>query len=229
MELFPNVHWLQIPFANAYLCLDDGQITVIDTGPPRQASRILDYVADLGRRPGDVTQIVITHSDWDHAGSVAELQSMTGATVYASAKTSAWLQKGRAPKHMPQPVAFLVSLIGRYRSLPAGNIDVVTEGDSLPVLGGLEALATPGHTPDHYAFYSPTTGVLFAGDALNTRHGSLGLPPDLITADVDAARSSAQRLLSLTPALFACGHGKPLHSHTLSDVMQLLQELKAPP
>jgi glyoxylase-like metal-dependent hydrolase (beta-lactamase superfamily II) len=90
------------------------------------------------------------------------------------------------------------------------------------VLGDLQPLAAPGHTLDHYAFFSPSTGVLFAGDALNTRDDRLQLTPKRITADLPAARRTARRLLDLHPTLFACGHGSPLKQ---PDTTQLLQEL----
>ena len=58
--------------------------------------------------------------------------------------------------------------------------------------------------------YSPAAGVLFAADALNTRDGRLQLTPRRITADQAAAERTAARLLELSPAVIACGHGAPL-------------------
>ena len=100
-------------------------------------------------------------------------------------------------------------------------------GDTLPILGGLTVLATPGHTPDHLSFYSPTTGALFVGDALNTRKDTLNLTPKKITHDLEKARRSGRQLLGLTPALFACGHGTPLQNHDAGDLMRLQLSLKA--
>ena len=225
MEILPGVHWLKAGYANVYLCVEDDGLTLVDSGVPRKARHILDYVEQLGRAPSDVKQILITHADWDHAGSAADLQARTGATVVASPATIAYLQRGRAPRHMPQPLAFMVDLLGRYRPVPAAALSPVLTGATLPILDELHVLATPGHTPDHHAFYSATHGVLFAGDALGTRSGQLGLPAALITADADAARRSAQRLLQLAPATFACGHGDPLQTHTSDALMRLQKEL----
>jgi hypothetical protein len=38
---------------------------------------------------------------------------------------------------------------------------------------------------------------------------------------MDAARASARRLLRLTPAVIACGHGRPFTDHSAGDVMML--------
>jgi glyoxylase-like metal-dependent hydrolase (beta-lactamase superfamily II) len=61
--------------------------------------------------------------------------------------------------------------------------------------------------------------VFFAGDALNTRNGRINPSPKRITADREAANQSAIRLLQLTPAVLACGHGAPLTNHSSQDLM----------
>jgi len=87
-------------------------------------------------------------------------------------------------------------------------------------------MATPGHTPDHHSFYCPTRGLLFAGDALNTRNGRLQRTPKRITANQQQANQSARKLLELTPATFACGHGSPMQNHSSEDIMQLFNQLR---
>lgn len=226
MELFPNVHWVQAGYANCYLCVEEDGLTLVDSGQPGRAERVFDYIRDIGRQPSDLRQILITHADWDHAGSAAAIQEETEATVYAGPQTTALLLEGKPPDHLPFPLRFLMKRIARYQPLPAGAVETVEDGDDLPILEEITVLATPGHTPDHHAFFSSKVGVLFAGDALATRGGRLGLPPRLGLADVEMARRSARRLLKLTPALFACGHGEPLSDHTLRDMMELLQELR---
>ena len=226
MELFPNLHWIQAGYANCYLCIEEEGLTLVDSGQPGRAERILDHVRQIGRQPSDLNHILITHADWDHAGSVAAIQQETGATVYAGPETAALLLEGKPPDHLPFPLRFLMKRFARYDPLPPDSVETVEDGDELPMLEEITVLATPGHTPDHHAFFSSKVGVLFAGDALSTRGGRLKLPPRLGLADVRQARRSARRLLKLTPALFACGHGEPLRDHTLRDMMELLQELK---
>lgn len=227
MEMVPGVHWLKAGYANVFLCVEDAGLTLVDSGTPRQAQKILAYIGRLGYGPSHLKQILITHADWDHAGSAADLQIRTGATVVAAPATCSFLQRGRAPKHSPQPLAFLIDLLGRYPAVRVDALSPAPAGSALPILGQLHVLATAGHTPDHHAFFSPTRGVLFAGDALNTRSGRLGLPSTLITADVGAARRSAMRLLQLAPAVFACGHGDPLLTHSSEALLRFQKELEA--
>jgi glyoxylase-like metal-dependent hydrolase (beta-lactamase superfamily II) len=226
VEVYPQVHCYATRAVNCYLCVEEEGLTLVDASTPNQADKILNYVQRIGRQPWEIRRIVITHTDRDHVGSLAEIQGATGATVFAGEASIAWLQQGMAPPHLPRPMQFVVDRLLKYEPLPANVLKAILPGELLPVLGGLQAIATPGHTPDHCSYYSRMTGVLFAGDALSTRGGRVGLSPGFITADKEATRQSAQTLLGLAPALIACGHGSPLQSHTMTELMDLLQKLK---
>lgn len=227
MEVYPGLHWLQAGYANVYLCVSEHELILVDSGSPGREEEILAYVRNtLKREAGALSHILLTHADWDHAGSVAALQQATGATVIAGERTADWLRRGKGPPHMPRPVQFFLDRLVGFEPVPGEALTVVEEGETLPLCGGIEVLFTPGHTMDHHAYYSPATGILFAGDGLSTRSGKLGLSPNFITADEETAHRSARRLLALTPAIFACGHGQPLRGHTLRDLMTLLHELK---
>ncbi len=205
-----DVLWIDTGSVNVYLCRDADGFTLIDAAMPGKAGLIFNRLAEFGGQPGDLKRIVITHADVDHAGSAAELQQRSGATVYAGADTAALIAAGRSPRHMPQPVQFILDHFVRYKAVDRAAIRPVADGDELPVLGGLRVLAAPGHTLEQHAFYSPAAGVLFAGDALNTRDGRLQTTPPRITADQAAAERTAARLLQLSPLIIACGHGAPL-------------------
>lgn len=224
-ELLPNLYWINGGVSNLYLCVDDEGLTLIDSGRPKQLKLVFDAVTGLGYQASDVKRIVITHADWDHAGSMAAIQAATGAMVVAGEKTAVYLQSATTPKHLPRSIEWLTTLFAKYDGV--NTITTVEIGESIPVLGGLQAIATPGHTDDHLSFYSPMTGVLFAGDALNTRNGRLNRTPPRITADEDAATQSAINLLALAPTIIACGHGTPLQGHDNSVLMKLFNQLRA--
>ncbi|HEX6386282.1 MAG TPA: MBL fold metallo-hydrolase [Anaerolineae bacterium] len=226
MQILPDVYWIDGKSSNLYLCVDEDGLTLIDTGSPRRQELVFKTIREIGCQPSDLIRILITHADIDHAGSAAVLQAETAATIYASAATAGFLRRGETPKHLPWPVQVVLNRFMGYTPVAPDAIETVEEGDILPVLGGLHVLATPGHTPDHHAFFSPTHGVLFAGDALNTRGGRIQSTPRLITADEKAARRSAIRLLQLTPAVVACGHGQPMGHHSAEDLMALFNELR---
>lgn len=205
-----DVLWIDTGRVNCYLCRDAGGYTLIDAAMPGQADLIFARLAEFGGAPGDLRRIVITHADVDHAGSAAAIQARSGATIHCGQATADLLVEGRSPRHMPRPVQFLIDRFMRYGRPPREAIHPFAGGDELPVLGGLRVLAAPGHTLDQHALYSPAAGVLFPGDALNTRDGRLQPTPPRITADRAAAAATARRLLALSPRVIACGHGAPL-------------------
>lgn len=226
MQLTEDVLWIDCGAANVYLCRDDDGLTLIDTAMPRHAEQIFAAAADWGYQPVDLQRIIITHADIDHAGSLAAIQQQSDATVIAGNETAAFLLEGCSPKHLPAIMDMLAAVFMRYGKINADCLHVVADGEVLPVLGGLHAIASPGHTMDHMAFYSPSAGILFAGDALHTRNGAIERSQKRITADEDAANRSAVDLLALSPAIIACGHGAPSTNLTSSDLIPLAHGLR---
>lgn len=226
MEIAPHVHWLETGSSNVYLVIEPPNIVLVDTGMPRQQQAIFDYLRQLGHPPTDLTHILVTHADMDHVGSLAAIQKASSAQVLAGASSARLVDQGKSPRHMPVIIQWFIDTFVRYRAVPQAQISVFKDGDMLPFLGGLQVLATPGHTLDHFSFFSPVAGVLFVGDALNTRDGRINLTPPRITADKTAARHSAIRLLELSPAVIACGHGTPSTDHTADELMHIFNSLR---
>ncbi|MCA9953754.1 MAG: MBL fold metallo-hydrolase [Anaerolineales bacterium] len=226
MEIAPNVHWLETTSSNVYLVVEPPNIVLIDASMPRQQGAIFDFLRQAGHQPTDLTHILVTHADMDHVGSLAAVQAASAAQVMAGADSAQLINRGKSPKHMPAVVQWIIDTFMKYGAVAQEKIAIFKDGDTLPFLGGLQVLATPGHTLDHFSFFSPSTGVLFTGDALNTRNGRINLTPPRITADQTAARRSATRLLQLSPTVIACGHGTPSTNHTRDDLTQLLNSLQ---
>ena len=225
MEISPNIHWLEAG-SNVYLIVEPPNIILVDTGMPKQHKAIFELLQSLNYQPTDLTHILITHADMDHVGSLAALHKASGAQICASQASAEHIAQGKSPKHMPAVMQWFLDTFIKYGAVAIDQISFFEEGDTLPFLGGLQVLATPGHTPDHFSFFSPTAGILFVGDALNTRDGRIQLTPPRITADQTAARQSGIRLLQLSPAIIACGHGAPFTNHTSNELMQLFNKLR---
>jgi len=225
MELLPNLFWIEGRASNIFLWRDEGGLIMVDTGMPGDANKIITYMADNGLQSENVLAVLITHADIDHAGGAAELSVAYDAPVYASEATAHYLAKGKSPKHLPGFMQFISDRFFGYRPVSRDRIHVIDDGLVLPELEAWQALATPGHCADHFSYFSPVYGILFAGDALNCRGSALGLSAKRITADQSLAAQSARKLLKLTPAVFACGHGRPSVHHDDADVMMLFQQL----
>lgn len=225
-EIAPGVHWIDCGSSNLYLCVEADGLTLIDTGTPKQAHWVWQLLDSLGRPRTDLKQILLTHADMDHAGSAAALQLDSQAKLYGSAATLELVSGGKSPRHMPALIQLLMDWVVKYPAVPSAVMYPLTDGDKLSLLGGMQVIATPGHTLDHLSYFLPRLGVLFVGDAMNTRNGRLQITPPRITADQQAARDSAIRLLELSPAVIACGHGTPLTNQRSDDWKAFIKALR---
>jgi glyoxylase-like metal-dependent hydrolase (beta-lactamase superfamily II) len=171
VEIAPGV--VRIPTigaasTNSFAFVDgDGSVTLVDCGLKRAPARIVAGLRAIGRHPGDVVRIVLTHAHTDHAGGAAEMAARTGAPVAVHEADADDVEAGR-------PAAFESSLlVGRLMTrLPGGGFPPVavgerlTGGQVLDVGGGLRIVATPGHTPGHVSLLHEPTRTLVTGDAL---------------------------------------------------------------
>lgn len=197
---------------NTYILMDPDGLTIIDSGLPRSEKKILAFVASLGKSAQDVKRIILTHSDIDHIGSLAALQKATGARTYASQIEAEAIAKGKASREI-KPKGFslrrvLLAIVGPfYKAQPFQVQEIVSEGQTLPALGGLQVLETPGHTPGHISLFSQSTGVLFCGDSIVANENGLhGSRPGL-TWDEGQARASERKQAGLGARIVCSGHG----------------------
>lgn len=191
---------------NSFLLADgDGSLTLVDAGLRNAPKALLAALLALGKQPGDVQRILLTHAHPDHAGGLAGMVSATGGRVLAHETEAPWLESGTAP---PRGTT-LGRLLAR---LPGGGFaradvaETFADGAVLPVAGGLTVVSTPGHSPGHCSFLHRETGVLVTGDAIFNVRG-LRYSPKTFCTDVRLSRETAGRLGELEFDVAAFTHG----------------------
>lgn len=212
MKIVDNVFVVPGVIANTYVIVDRDGLTIIDAGLPRSEKKILAYVATLGKSPQDVKHIIITHADLDHFGGLAALQKATGARTYASQVESDAMAKGESSRQIrPSGLSLrhiLFSLLSPFiKGTPFQVDEIIREGYVFAVLGGLQVLDTPGHTPGHISLFAPSVGILFCGDSIvSNEKGLQGSRPG-ITWDEAKARESERKQAKLGAQIVCSGHG----------------------
>ena len=225
MQVFGNLHWLKSYASNGFLVEDDDGWLLVDTGMWGLINPI-PYLERLGHSAESLTHILITHADVDHIGGLEDIQQQTGATVVIGSESLAHVRAATYPRHNSWMVDAVAPRFVSTKKLTTDKVLEVSDGDELPLMGGLQVIATPGHTPDHFSFYSPIHGIVLAGDALNRFGGGLNCSQSFISADYALAKHSALKLAELAPAVFACGHG-PTNLHTYEQLAALFASLRS--
>jgi glyoxylase-like metal-dependent hydrolase (beta-lactamase superfamily II) len=228
IEVAPGVHALggrKGGHVRAFL-LDHGELTLVDTLFEDDARGILNALRALGRTPGDLKRIVLTHAHRSHLGGVAALKRVTGAIVLAHE----WEADIVAGERRAQPVTLrpmqslrivpfqLGIALGRPKHVPCPVDDAVGDDDAV---GPLQVLHAPGHSPGHLAFFWPERGVLLAGDAIATWPK---LCPGWTAFTLNKAQhaQSLRRMAALDARVVAVGHGDAITQDAADVVRHLL-------
>lgn len=211
VEVVPSLYRIELEFVNAYLWCDPGDLTLIDTGYRGAGAAVLDAVRRLGRDPGELRRIILTHYHDDHTGGVAEIvETVPGASVIAS-RGDAPVVRGEREQAAPVLEDWERGLADGLPDLPPAppvRVDrEVDDGDLLDFAGGAAVLAVPGHTAGSIAIHLPSHRVLFTGDiAANVQR----LIPGVFHVDREEAQRSFKRLAELDVDTACFGHGEPI-------------------
>lgn len=132
--------------------------------------------------PGGPARVLVTHAHGDHASGAAAILDRWPSARFAKRP---W--PGRDP-----------ALAAGWHPLDDGARVPTGEGD-------LEVLHTPGHAPDHLAFWHASSGTVFAGDLLVL--GSTVFIPASSGGSLVEYLRSLRRLLALNPRRALPAHG----------------------
>jgi glyoxylase-like metal-dependent hydrolase (beta-lactamase superfamily II) len=211
MEIIPNVHLIPNTVANPYLLIDPDGLTLIDAGLPGSHRKILRYLASLGYAPADLKRILITHADFDHVGGLAPLKAATGARVFASPVEAQAMAEGHASRPL-KPRSKITKLLfdlmaGLFKPAPIQADELLSDGQILPVLGGLRVVETLGHTPGHISLFAPSAGILFCGDSIVSEENGLRGSSGANNWDQTKSDESVRRQAALGAHILCSGHG----------------------
>jgi metallo-beta-lactamase class B len=140
-QIYGNTYYVGPRGLSSVLITSPQGHVLIDGALPQSAPLIAKHVEQLGFKMSDVKIILNSHTHYDHAGGIAELQKLTGARVVASDKAAPVLRSGRVGPDDPQ--------VGHLLPFPAvANVVPLARGQSVEVgTLKLSVIHTPGHAP----------------------------------------------------------------------------------
>lgn len=223
MEIIEGLHSIDdTGFVNIYLLVEENGLTIIDTGMPGNAQKILKYAGTLGYKDTDIKTIVLTHADLDHSGSAKQLKELTGAAIAIGVSDAPRVEgkmELKAAKGFSGGILRVMTKVERFQ--PFEPDVFLREGDRA---GSLSVVETPGHTDGSIALYSECS-FIFVGDALRgDDHGGVQPPADNMTYDMQKAWESVKKLSHFECDIMLPGHGKPIMPDASRKVVELLQK-----
>jgi glyoxylase-like metal-dependent hydrolase (beta-lactamase superfamily II) len=220
MEIAPDVHAVSLRGANGFLLTDAG-LSLIDAGLAGSKPVFERYLATIGREITELDRIVCTHGHPDHVGGAREIADAAGAEIYIHPTDLEGVGLTvRQALVSPQGESLRGRLLQAMTPHP-GEAVALHDGDVLPVLGGLEVIHTPGHTPGSVCLFARGPRILFTGDVLQVRRGNLAFASPIFSHDHAQARASVQRLARLEVDMIVFSHFQPMRdgaSDALADL-----------
>ncbi len=208
-------------FVNGFAFRDaDDQVTLLDMGLKTSGKKVVAALRWIGSDTSDVTRLLLTHAHSDHAGGAAYVAEQTGLGVGVHAGDASYAREGKAPPVMAGTrLGALLSRSNRFAPVPVD--EELTDGQVLPVAGGLRVVHTPGHSPGHVSYLHEDSGVLVTGDAIfNVRR--LRWPVRAFCTDFAMTKQTAHRLAELDYTTAAFTHGPELRERPREDIRAFL-------
>ena len=179
-----------------------GRVALIDVGSFAQRPLLNQKLKQAGVRREDVTDVILTHSHWDHS---VNWPMFPNARVALGATELDWAVKEPVGGAVPE---FYITELQR-----SSQLRVLREGDE--VIPGLTAYEAPGHTPGCLVFVlaGQQRDVVFSGDAAKNRAELLSRTADL-TLDPAVSTRSIEAIWELwrrrPHGLLVPGHDVPM-------------------
>ena len=200
--------------SNAYVVANGKQAILIDCGMKKRGKKILAALARMQLSPRDIQLIILTHTHYDHAGSIKALQGITNAKILVHKAEASCLAQGYCafpkgtmwfPKIMSAIGRALNKWVGRYAAV-APDIAIAKRFDLRPF--GIDGyiLPTPGHTAGSLSVVIEDNHAIVGDTLFNVFKHSV-YPP--YANDREGLLKSWKKLLEIRCEYFYPGHGKP--------------------
>lgn len=168
---------------NALLVRAGKRVILIDSGlGPAAHGALMASLGEAGVAPDEVTDVLVTHSHFDHVGGLAGADGKPAfpkAVIRMSTAEWAWM------KNQPNAAALVKVIDGHVQTFKPGAT----------IAPGVTSVALNGHTPGHvgYEITSGKQSLLDIGDMAHSWVISLKKPEWIMQYDNDKAAAMATR------------------------------------
>lgn len=204
------------------LIISNNELTLVDTGYSNFLPLIEHEIVKNGYEMKNLKNIIITHYDDDHVGSVYDFkEKYPQINIIASESESKYISGEMKSERLVQAEEMLETMsreevefgnwfIQQLKNLRHVSIDEkVNDGDM--ILGDkCRIVATPGHTSGHISLYFPSLKSVITGDAAVHENQELVMANPHFCLNFKKAEQSLTKLMNLKAENYYCYHGGTL-------------------
>jgi glyoxylase-like metal-dependent hydrolase (beta-lactamase superfamily II) len=217
-----KIHRISLVNVSCFLIYREGEAILVDSGNSGSEVKILETLEQLGLEPGMLRLLVLTHVHFDHAGSAAALNALTGCRIMVHRCEAERLRAGFTP--IPGGTRWKAKLLvavgrtfrRRIMRFPGTEPHILVEDsyelDEFGFPG--RVIHTPGHTRGSMVIRMEG-GELLAGDTLFGVAGKQHFPP--FAEDLPALLRSWEMIRSLQVSTIYPAHGRPFSFRSFQD------------
>lgn len=213
-----------IPLGHTTAYLLRGEKTIlIDTGNPGDGEKILERFDKLGIPREEISLIILTHNNIDHAGSAAMLKEKLVVPLAVHEADAPNLRLGTNIGTARSAFGKVFAALTHVKTLTPCEPDFyLSDGMSLEAYGAdAEIVHTPGHTPGSITLLLPS-GEAIAGDLIFADFPfSVRKPGEpMFCDDPGLARESIRKLLNRSPKIIYVAHGGPFKPEDVNEYLE---------
>ncbi|MFV0972925.1 MBL fold metallo-hydrolase [Bacillus sp. BSL6] len=198
------------------------ELTLVDTGYTNFLPLIENAILKHGYELKNLKNIIITHYDDDHIGSLYDFQvkyphvhiiasEIESNYINGDIKSERLVQAEEMLERMPnEEKEFGKWFIQQLKNIRHIFVDEKVHDGQMILNNECQIVATPGHTSGHISLYFPDLHSVITGDAAVQDNGELVIANPNFCLDIEKAEESLKRIKDLKAVKYYCYHGGKL-------------------
>ncbi|PHB31735.1 MBL fold metallo-hydrolase [Bacillus pseudomycoides] len=201
------------------LIILNDELTLVDTGYTNFLPLIENEIFKNGYEAKNIKNIIITHYDDDHIGSLYDFkEKYPWINIIASESESKYISGELKSERLVQAEEMLENMsskeikFGKWftqqlKNLKHVSIDEKVHDGDLILDNKCRVVATPGHTSGHISLYFQSLKSVITGDAAVNEDHELIIANPHFCLNVEKAQQSLRKIKNLKAETYYCYHG----------------------
>ncbi|KMN43410.1 MBL fold metallo-hydrolase [Bacillus sp. LK2] len=204
------------------LIILNNELTLVDTGYTNFSPLIEDAILKHGYEMKNLKNIIITHYDDDHIGSLHDFKvKYPQINIIASETESNYISGDIKSERLVQAEEMLERMpdeekefgewfIQQLKNVRHISVDEKVYDGQMILNNECQIVATPGHTSGHISLYFPNLDCVITGDAAVQDNRELVIANPNFCLDIEKAEQSLKKIKDLKAESYYCYHGGKL-------------------